>query len=748
MKTTLLRFIFSLIPVFGQVVLHAQLVKGVVTNDEDIILPGAQLWFAGAEASATFTNTFGDFSLPWNEGDSPRTLIIRFVGYQPDTLTITGPQYIHVKLAANSDLETVVVGGRREGQYISGLTPVKTEVISAAELSKGACCDLAGCFNTNATVQSSVTNVITNTKELRILGLGGVYNQVLLDGFPLFQGLSYTYGMSALPGALIENIYISKGANSVLQGWDGISGQINIETWQPDACPSWFANVYMNSFGEKQANIYTSQKGKNASNLIAFHTVQPANRIDRDKDGFLDLPLLTRYSVYDRFHWRDEAANGFSLKAGFRLIIENRVGGQKGYSRKDHEGSNSVYGQSIKYNQPEAWAKLAYRFDERRRIVGFFSGQYHDQDAWYGLLRYTAAQTLAQGTVQYEQESANGDNLKVGVSLRHLDLDEELRFISNPLNLPQGGMYARTDWIKGVFAERQSYFFDDKITWILGARVDHHQEFGWQFTPRTLLKYDPVAGTSVRASAGWGWRMANVFSENVFLLASNRQVLFPEPLQPEKALNWGVNITHAITIGALSGRIGADYYETAFRNQIFPDYNRSPLIAVVENYSGRSVSRAFQTDLDLNHPSGLQFKLAYNFLDVFREKADGSKEVLPFNPEHRILCVISMAPVDKPWQADLHWHGYGKQRLPDTDQNPELFQRESASDPYSLTTAQFTWRFTKWEIYGGCENIFDFRQKQPILSWQDPFGPYFDTSSAWGPTKGREFYLGLRWKLP
>ncbi len=748
MNYYILRILLFVIPAIGPVALNAQLVKGVVTSEEDVILPGAQLWFVGDEASATYTNPFGDFSLPWIEGDVSRSLIVRFVGYQPDTLKVTGPQYMHIKLVAMSDLETVVVGGRREGQYISGLTPVKTEVISAAELSKGACCDLAGCFNTNATVQSAVTNVITNTKELRILGLGGVYNQVLIDGFPLFQGLSYTYGMSALPGALIENIYISKGANSVLQGWDGISGQINIETWQPESSPSWFANAYMNSFGEKQANIYTTQKGKNSSNLIALHIVQPADRIDRDKDGFLDLPLVTRYALYDRFHWRDEASNGWSMKAGFRFIYERRLGGQKGYKAPVDEGSDAVYGQSVDYKQPEAWIKLAYRMDERRRIVGFFSGQYHEQDSWYGLLRYFAKQSLAQGTVQYEQESSNGDNLKVGVSLRVLDIEEDLRFSANPLNLPQAGIYPRTDWIKGVFAERQSYFFDDKVTWILGTRLDHHQVFGWQFTPRSLVKYDPVTGTSIRASAGWGWRMANVFSENVFLLTSNRQVLFPDALKPEKALNWGVNVTQSLTIGNLSGRIGADYYETSFRNQIFPDYNRSPLLAVVENYTGHSLSRAFQTDLDLNHPSGLQVKLAYNFLDVYRKKTDGTKEVLPFNPEHRLLCVVSMAPVNKPWQADIHWHGYGRQHLPDTGQNPELFQRERTSDPYSLTTAQFTWRFTKWEIYGGCENIFDFRQEQPILSWQDPFGPYFDTSSAWGPTRGREFYLGLRWRLP
>lgn len=725
---------------------QAQTIRGVITSTEDIILPGAQVWVAGNESEAAYADRLGDFSLPWPQGMDSCLVIARFVGYLPDSVVLRQPGYLHIRLETQADLEAVLVQGRKEGQYLSTLTPVKTEVISAAELSKGACCDLAGCFSTNATVQSATTNVVTNTKELRILGLGGVYNQVLLDGFPLFQAASLTYGMSTLPGQLVNNIYVSKGANSVLQGWDGISGQINVETRTPEDGPRAFGNLYMNSFGERQFNAYATRQGEKVRHLLAAHAVLPADRLDRDRDGFLDLPLLRRFSLYHRMNAGDPDRRGWSASAAVRMVWEERLGGQTGFRTDRHPGSGEIYGQLIRYLQPEAWLRVNRRLDDRQRLVLFLSAQHHDQNSWYGLLRYGAGQTMANAALQYEHQSEAGHELRLGLSARWLDLQESLDFGSNPLALPQEGAYRREDRILGAFAERISYFFDRRLTWIAGLRYDHHQVFGGRFTPRTLLKYDPWVHTSLRGSLGYGWRMANVFTENVFLLASNRRVLIQDNLLPEAAWNAGVNLTRQWELGRFSGRAGLDYYETRFDNQIFPDYDRSPGIAVVENFTGLSVSRAFQADLDLNHPSGWQVKLAYNHLDVFRDTERGREE-LPFNPRHRLLGVLSLAPPTRPWQADMHAHWYGRQRLPRTAGNPEMHQRPDRSDPYTLVTAQFTWRFETWEIYGGCENIGDFRQERPILGWQDPFGPHFDTAFAWGPTRGREFYIGIRWRL-
>src|SRR5687767_2624918 len=193
-------------------------------------------------------------------------------------------------------LTDVLIEGNRRPSYISS-NPIKTEVISSLELKKAACCDLAGCFETQASVQPQTTNIITNSKELRILGLSGIYNQVLVDGFPMIQGLTYTYGISSIPGPLVENIFVAKGAASVLQGYESISGQINVLTKEPDKADKLFLNGYINSFAEKHINAFYSAKKNKWSNITAIQVVQPAGKVDKDEDTFIDVPLLTRYMI-------------------------------------------------------------------------------------------------------------------------------------------------------------------------------------------------------------------------------------------------------------------------------------------------------------------------------------------------------------------------------------------------------------------------------------------------------------------
>ncbi len=278
-----------------------------------------------------------------------------------------------------------------------------------------------------------------------------------------------------------------------------------------------------------------------------------------------------------------------------------------------------------------------------------------------------------------------------------------------------------------------------------GQDRDDHNEFGFQFTPRTLVKYDITPKTILRANIGTGWRTVNVFSENIGLLVSSRDIVFAEALQPEKALNFGINLTQKFDTknNRLSGYLSADFYRTNFENQIFPDYDSNPTKAILQNFTGTSISNGFQAELYLNFFERFEWKTGYTFLDVYREIGD-TKQVLPFNARDKVLATFSYKPLTNQFHLDMNVHWFGQQRLPDTRINPEEFQRPDFSNPYSVINAQFTYNFKSFDLYVGCENIFDVRQHQPILSWQDPFGPYFDTSSVWGPTRGQEMYVGVR----
>lgn len=722
-----------------------QTIQGKVTNDKKAPLVGASIHWLGTSIGVS-TDRKGEFKISAVD-ISTKKLIASYVGYLSDTIKVSNETFIDFHLEETKALGAVIIQGQRDGIIISDRNPIKTEQITQTELGKSACCDLAGCFETQTTVQPQTTNVITNSKELRILGLSGVYNQVLIDGFPLIQGLSYTYGISSIPGTLVDNIYVSKGANSVLQGYESISGQINVETKEPDKTDRLLLNAYMNNFLEKHLNAnYSFDRGK-WSNLTAFHTVQSANKIDRDHDNFLDLPLLTRYMISNKWKYGNEKDWGWNSRIGVRFFNEQRIGGQTNFDPENDKGSTRVYGQSVQINQPEMWIKTGYRINDKHNIALFASSFHQQQNSFFGTVKYNAQQTNFYGNIQYELNYDKHD-LKTGISYRHLNLNEDIAFTDTLLRRTYAGNYQRLERIPGFFTENTMRFFNNRLTWIAGVRGDQHNQFGFQLTPRTLLKYDIAPKTIVRANVGTGWRTVNLFSENIGLLVSSRDVVFMEELQPESAVNLGINLTQKFETqnSNLSGYFSADYYRTEFQNQIFPDYDSDPTKAIIQNFTGTSVSNGFQAELYLKIYKRFELKTGYNFLDVYREIGE-TKQLLPFNPMHKFITTFSYKPLTNKYHFDMNVHWYGEQRLPDTKSNPIEFQRPDFSQPYTTVNAQFTYNLKKFEVYIGCENIFDFRQKQPIISWQDPFSPYFDTSSVWGPTRGREMYVGVRFKL-
>jgi outer membrane receptor for ferrienterochelin and colicin len=722
----------------------AQSVSGKVTDSDGIPLMGANiLWFGTTEG--TGTNEDGEFVLSV-DGISDKRLIVSYIGYLPDTIAVEGRQQLTIQLSQSHILNTVEIREDRPGYFISAINPVKTEVITQKELTKAACCDLAGCFNTQGSVQPTTTNIITNTSELRILGLSGVYNQILVDGMPLVQGLSYTYGVTSIPGTLIDNIYISKGANSVLQGFESISGQINVELKEPKASERFLANAFINSFLEKQFNANFAHSWNKWHTLIAAHVTQPANKHDQDGDRFLDLPLLRRYSLFNKWQYGDQNAWGWHSMIGLRFVHEERTGGQLDFNPDNTQQGLSIYGQTVKFSQPEIYIKTGFRMDDRHHFVGFASAFHHEQLSRFGTLKLDASQLQTYGNFQYEMSWSNDHILKTGISIRYVDLDERIAFDSDSLDRSYAGTYLKDEAIPGVFAENIFRWNNRRMTLIAGLRADHHNMFGWFITPRALFKYNVAENTVVRISAGTGWRTVNLFSENVNLLASSRDIIITEEPEPEEALNFGINFTQILNGENVDMQISCDYYRTAFSNQIFPDYDTEPTKAFIGNFKGTSISNSFQAELGFEFINRIGTKVVYNYLDVYRIVSEEKYE-LPFNSNHRITGTVSYHPANNNWQVDMNLHWYGDQRLPNTTSNPEDYQLPESSDPYAVVNTQLTWNLKRFEIYGGCENIFDFRQELPILSWQDPFGPYFDSSSVWGPTRGREFYLGVRYRI-
>ncbi len=722
----------------------SQTIEGKVVDTDNEPLFGATLQWIGTSIGTT-SGEQGQFSLS-RKGITDLRLIVRFVGYETDTVKVDGQEKLAIILTQVS-LDKVIVKGDNPDTYISKVNPIKTEVITQMELTKAACCDLAGCFDTQGSVQSATTNVVTNAKELRLLGLSGVYNQVLLDGMPLIIGTTYTYGISTVPGTLVDNIYISKGANSVLQGYESISGQINVELKESDSDEKLLVNAYVNSFLESQFNVNYTQKIKKWSTILSAHTTQPAQKFDRDNDNFLDLPRLTRYSFYNKWKYGNQNEWGWNSRIGIRFVNEQRIGGQETFNPKLDKGSSLIYGQTVNFSQPEIYTKTGYKLNDNHNFVLFASAFYHNQSSYFGSTHYRANQTNVYGNFQYEYTWKKKHYLKTGLSYRYMKLEENIAFGNDDsLKRTYGGLHLKFEQVPGIFIENTFNWKNRDLVLVIGVRGDYHNTFGFHATPRALFKYNITKTTTARVSAGTGWRTINLFSENSNLLASSRDVIISPELKPEKAINFGLNFTQEFSFKNCELQISADYYLTQFFNQIFPDYFSVPNKALINNFTGRSISSSFQFDFGLELFKRITIKASYNYLDVYRVVND-NKVQLPFNASHRVNAAFSFKPLNERWHFDLNAHFIGRQLLANTSSNPPEYQSPDSSRPYTILNAQITFSWKWFDFYGGCENILDFRQIRPITAWQEPFSPYFDTSNVWGPTRGVEFYFGVRFKL-
>lgn len=726
---------------------HAQIVRGKVLDSDKRALIGAHITWQNQKVG-TVSNALGEFELQ-RTSQSDTLFVVSFIGFESETLRYeASKKFYTIQLKGDKTLKTFEVESEKAGQIIID-SPIKMEAINSVELKKGACCDLAGCFNTSASVQPATSNVITNSKELRILGLSAVYNQVLLEGFPVFHGLGYTYGVSAISGTLIDNIYIVKGANSVLQGYESISGQINVVPQSGEGDERLFLNVYANSFGETQYNIQHKSylgKRKEWNNIAAVYVVLPAQRIDYDNDRFLDVPLHRHVTAYNKLSYRDDKLWGWSAKFGLQYVAEERLGGQINYNPKNDLGSSTIFGHSINYNQATTYAKAGYRFNDDRAVFLYASGFLHNQRSWFGQTRYAGNQNNNYINLQFEQKWLEKHELKMGFSYRLSEIDENISFSANPLNKTFAGDYNRYEYIPGLFAENQFSWFNNKLILVAGIRSDYHNLFGWRTSPRSLLKFDLNSKTTLRASLGYGWRTPQVFSEHLNLLGGQRDVLFRGSLQAEEALNYGFNFLKRFEWGEFNGYFSADYYHTVFYRQLFPDYDSDPTLAIVESFEGNSCADGVQLDFNINYGKNYSLRLGYNFQEVYMDYP-GERRYLPFIPQHRFLAAVSYKTNSDKWQFDLNVHGLGKQNIPLSFSVPNTIYIPEDAKPFALLNAQVTRKSKQFDVYFGVENILNFRQHQSFRSWQDPFNPYFDVSHVWGPTRGIEVYLGLRHRI-
>jgi len=720
-------------------------VKGYVyeSNEqgEQVPLLAANIYWAGTTKGTT-TGTDGLFTIDLEEGK--HMLVVSYVGYKNDTLHIDVASDVEVLFSKAIMLDEVQVSHRIKPTSVSFSSAYNIQNIHEKELTKAACCNLSESFETNPSVDAGLTDAVTGTRKIEMLGLAGPYVQIMRENMPDIRGVSALYGLTYTPGTWIEGIQLNMGAGSVANGFESITGQINVELRKPDNSDKLYLNLYGNGDGRMEANImsaYPISERWSGSTLLHGNT-RPFQR-DRNEDSFVDHPTGNQLVGLQRFKFSGE--NGLHSQLGLKVVWLDRMGGQLDFDPETPRDLQPYWGSGLNTKRLEGWAKIGKVFENRPfASMGLqLSAMVHRQDAYFGLTDYLADQESYYANLIYQSILGNTNHqYRTGISFQADNYNEMVGAQS----------YKRSELVPGAFLE---YTFNhmDIFTAVAGIRADYHNIYGAFFTPRLHLRYEPVAKTVIRASMGRGQKTASIFAENMGIFATSRVINIdqnddelPYGLEPEIAWSYGLNFAQGFKLGHAESVFKLDYYHTRFTKQVVVDLDRNPQEVHFYNLDGDSWSNSFQAQLDMEPLERYDIRLAYRINDVRTTYGD---ELLPRPMVAKHRAFINMAYSTKDlWSFDLTWSWQGAKRIPSTESNPEPYRMDAYSPAFSLVNLQLgKTLFKKLELYVGIENLFGFVQEDPILASEDPFGPWFDSSLIWGPVFGRKFYGGLRFRI-
>lgn len=672
-------------------------------------------------------------------------LVVSYSGYSSDTISVSAAKGLTIVLGSNTQLKEVIVSARKRTVYTDNRSAVRTQIMTGGELLKAACCNLSESFETNPSVDVTFNDAVTGSKQIQLLGLSGVYTQLTVENLPGPRGLATPLGLNSIAGPWIESIQLTKGVGSVANGYESIAGQINVELVKPENSERLLANLYLNDFGKTDLNLNLTSKinDKWSAGLLLHDNFFYNKKLDFNKDGFRDQPIGNTFSMVNRYNYSNN--KGIESQLGVKVLIEDRTGGELEFDPGTDKNTTNRYGLNISTERYEVFGKLGYLFPEKKyKSIGLqLAGISHNQDSYFGLTTYNGNQQTFYANLIYQ--SIIGTTIhkfRTGMSFLYDNYDEEYKAIN----------YKRGEQVPGVFGE-YTYAPNDKFTAVAGLRFDQSNLFGFFATPRLNLRYEPVKGTIIRASAGRGQRTANIFAENTGVLVSARQVNIlgaglgkAYGLDAEVAWNKGISVDQKFRLFNNDALLMLDFFRNDFKNQVVLDLEHARR-ADFYNLAGKSYSNSLQAEVHIEPVKRFDVRLAYRYFDV-KTTYSGKLLERPLISKHRAFMNLAYSLSKFKFDYTITYNG--SKRLPYTGDNVPGYQLQPYSPGYVLMNTQVTRTFGKkfeMDIYVGAENLTNFFQTDAVVAAAQPFSQYFDASMVWGPLSGRMLYGGLRFKL-
>ena len=758
----------------------AKPVSGVVMDDKGELLIGANVYWAGT-GTGVATDIDGAFSLPTM--GSTNLLVTSYMGYHNDTTRVHGGEQLTIVLVSDLVLDEVTITERKMAVLRSRTAAFDTQTLTGDELCKAACCNLSESFETSASVDVAYADAATGAKQIRLLGLSGTYVQLLTENTPNVRGLAQSFGMEYIPGAWMEAIQVSKGTSSVINGYEAIAGQINVEFLKPQKQDPIAVNLYLNT--ELMAEINATggwDINDKVSTGILLNAKDMEMEMDHNGDGFTDLPRNRNLNLLNRWYIKSGDYTGQVL---VRALYDQRLGGTLSTIRNEELGIRN-YPIDLRTRRIDGFVKNGYVFDQETGMsVGVIaSASYHSQTNRYGSRLWDANQTNAylNAIFQTSFEDLEADpfdfhehKLSAGISVNYDRYDEQYRGIFGGMNAPLGMLL--NEVTSGMFAE-YTYSYKDKVTLLVGLREDYSNRYGFFTTPRMNLRYAPFEWWTLRGSVGLGYRSPNAIADNAAYLPSCRNYTMDRSLKQERSLNTGITTTFYIPIGKRELTLSAEYYYTRFLDGMIADIDQDlhsvRLFNISDVPGAKSYSHNYQVEANMEILRGWTMTAAFRYTDVKQSTFLPTGELVLMdkalqNQFKAVLTTSYQTPL-KTWQFDLTAQFNGPGRMPIGFTAPEGSKQyypktiTTGTTENTQTTIYHKWypqllgQITKYwrtcSLYLGAENMTNFTQDSPIRGDRyensthvNPYSPDFDASMVWAPISGWKIYLGFRWNL-
>lgn len=639
-------------------------------------------------------------------------------------------------------LNEVTVKSRRGLYKLGGAT--NSELITASELKRAACCNLGESFTTNPSVDVNYNDAATGARQIRLLGLSGSYVQFLTENIPNFRGAASPYGLGYVAGPWMQSIQVSKGASSVKNGYESITGQINVEMKKPQADPQLSVNMYYDIMNKLEANVDGNWHfGPEWSAGLLTHFENGFSSHDANSDGFADMPQVRQLALMPRVAY---LGRSYVFQAAGRYIDERRTGGQlEGHAHP--AGNMPLYRIQLDTRRWEAFAKnaLMYDRDNDGNVALIISGSGHSQDALYGLRLCDIDQHEFYASAMFERKWSERHALSTGIQTNY----DHYRYhtLLDPAATAAADTYSEHEAVAGAYAQ-YTYNLDERLVAMAGLRYDWSDLYGSMLTPRMHLRYNPAADLSLHASAGRGYRSPHPLAEYSYLLASSRRMEISGHLRREAAWNFGVGGSWTLRPLQKKTTLSAEYYHTSFSSQLMANLDRDPHAVYIYSSQGRSYSHSLQLELSVDLLAELNLTAAWRLTDVKAAYYGEGLQQKPLTPRNKGLFTLGWSPNMGLWQFDISCAINGSGRMP----QPYTLADGSLSWPERYNTfaqlnAQITRNFRHWAIYLGGENLTAYRQKNPVIGASDPWGPDFDATMVYGPLQGAMIYVGFRYNI-